>query len=179
VNDFVEECRKEWRRLGVANPLAEEMASDLASDLAEAEAEGVSAEEFLGRNIFDPGSFAAAWATERGIIPVRPTRGNTGRRPLVLVAFTAFAAIALVIAALLILTGEPKLSVVTSRTGQPHLPSVPPSPFGPTGPSRLVPQPNTSAPVEWILLFFAIIALAFAAWLWSRWGRSRPTTVAA
>ena len=48
MSDFVEQCRLEWRRLGVPDALAEEMAADLASDLREAEAEGVSAEEFLG-----------------------------------------------------------------------------------------------------------------------------------
>ena len=41
MTDFVEQCRLEWRRLGVAEPLAAEMAADLASDLGEAEAEGV------------------------------------------------------------------------------------------------------------------------------------------
>jgi hypothetical protein len=179
MSDFVEQCRKEWKRLGVAGPLAEEMATDLTSDMAEAEAEGVSAEEFLGRSVFDPRSFAASWAAERGIIPVRPNRGSPRRRPLVLVAFTAFAAVAVIVAALLILTGEPKLSVV-SRTTRSHLPSVvPPASFGPTGTSGLVLQANTSTPIEWILLLFAIIALGFAAWLWSRWGRSGPSTLPA
>lgn len=69
MSDFVEQCRREWRRLGVTDPLAEEMAADLASDLEEAEAEGVSAAEYLGASASDPGSFAASWARERGIIP--------------------------------------------------------------------------------------------------------------
>ena len=46
------------------------MAADLATDLREAEADGVSAEEFLGSSAFDPRSFAASWAAERGIVPV-------------------------------------------------------------------------------------------------------------
>jgi hypothetical protein len=29
MSEFVEQCRREWRRLGVADPLAEEMAADL------------------------------------------------------------------------------------------------------------------------------------------------------
>ena len=37
MSDFVEQCRNEWRRLGVADPLADEMAEDLATDLREAE----------------------------------------------------------------------------------------------------------------------------------------------
>ena len=179
MSDFVEQCRSEWRRLGVPDPLAEEMATDLASDLREAEAEGVSAEEFLGSSVFDPRSFAASWAAERGIIPAPPSRGNARRRPLVLVAFTAVAAITLIVAALLLLTGQPKVSVVASRTAPPHLPSPPPAFVVPPGASRQVLHTSASAPVEWILLFLAIVALGFAAWLWSSWGRSRPPTAPA
>src|SRR4029077_9452026 len=105
-------------------PLAEEMATDLASDLRDAEAEGVSAEEFLGSSVFDPRSFAASWAAERGIIPEPRSRGNARRRPLVLVAFTSLAAITLIVAALLLLTGEPKVSLGTSGI-RPHLASPP------------------------------------------------------
>ena len=87
MSEFVEQCRAEWRRLGVADPLAEEMATDLASDLEEAEAEGVSAVEYLGRSLSDPRSFAASWAAERGIIPPPPGQENDRRRPLALLAF--------------------------------------------------------------------------------------------
>ncbi len=162
MSDFVEQCRREWRRLGVADPLAEEMAADLASDLEEAEAEGISAEELLGDSSSDPRSFAASWAAERGIIPAPPSRGNARRRPLVLVAFTALAAFTVIVSALLLATGEPKLSLATTRTT-------------PTGSSRsVVHSVSAAAPVVWILLLLAIVALGFAAWLWSRWGRSQP-----
>ena len=164
MTDFVEQCRAEWRRLGVPDPLAEEMAGDLAADLSEAKAEGVSAEEFLGGSVFDPSSFAASWAAERGIIPIPPARGDGRRRPFVLVAFTALAAITVVVSALLLATGEPKLSLATSRTT-------------PTGPSRsVVHSVSAAAPVEWVLLLLAVVALGFAAWLWARSGRSRPPT---
>ena len=63
---FVEECRQEWKRLGVPDGLAEEMAAELESDLAEAEADGVSAAELLGES--DPRRFAATWARERGLV---------------------------------------------------------------------------------------------------------------
>jgi hypothetical protein len=179
MSDFVEQCRREWKRLSVPNPLAEEMAADLAADLREAEAEGVSAEEFLGSSVFDPRSFAASWAAERGIIPVPPSGGNARRRPLVLVAFTALAAITLIVAGLLLLTGQPRVAVVASRTTPLHLPSPPAAPVVPPGHGRQVLPGNPSAPVEWILLFLAIVALGFAAWLWSRWGRSRPPSVPA
>jgi hypothetical protein len=177
MNDFIEQCRQEWRRLGVADSLAEEMATDLASDLSDAEAEGVSAEEFLGSSAFDPRSFAASWASERGIIP-RASKATAHPKPIVLTAFTAVAAIALIVAALLLVTGEPKVSVVTSKTRPPHLES-PPSSIVPSGPGGHVLSTSAATPVEWILLVLAIAALGFAAWLWSRWGRSRRPATAA
>jgi hypothetical protein len=64
---FVEECRREWRRLGVPDPIANEMAIDLTADIEEAEAEGGSAEDVLGNSLFDPRRFAAAWASARGV----------------------------------------------------------------------------------------------------------------
>jgi hypothetical protein len=69
VKEFVNECRREWKRLGVPKAVADEMADELVADLAEAEAEGVSWEEVLGSS--DPRSFAARWASERGVIPRR------------------------------------------------------------------------------------------------------------
>jgi hypothetical protein len=171
MSDFVEQCRQEWKRLDVPDPLADEMAADLAADLGEAEAEGVSAEELLGSSAFDPRSFAASWAAERGIVPVPPTR-PARRTPLGLVAFTAVAAIALVVAALLLLTGEPKVSLVTVRAAHPHLLSPPAGSFvGPVR-ARKVLQTSASTPVEWMLLLLAVVALGFAAWLWSSRGRS-------
>jgi cytochrome c-type biogenesis protein CcmH/NrfG len=177
MSDFVEQCRLEWRRLGVPDSLAEEMAADLAADLTEAEAEGVSAEEFLGSS---PRSFAASWAAERGIIPAPPSRENARRRQPVLVAFTALAAIVLIVTALLLLTGQPKMALVATRTTGAHVQAPSGAPFVPLGTRRQVlPLGNPSAPVEWILLSFAIVALGFAAWLWSSRGRSRPPSVLA
>lgn len=173
MSDFVEQCRHEWRRLGVPDPLAEEMAVDLASDLREAEADGVSTEELLGSSALDPRSFAASWAAERGIIPVPPSRGKARRRPVVLAAFTALAAIALIVAALLLLTGQPKVTLVTSGTAPPHVPPPTAAPSVLPGPGHQVLRTSASTPVEWILLVLAIVALGFAAWLWSSRGRSR------
>jgi hypothetical protein len=92
------------------------------------------------------------------------------------VAFTAVAAIALIVAALLLATGEPKVSLRTSRATHLH-----PSPAGPSVSARAVHQVQASAaaPVEWILLFLAIAALGFAVWLWSRWSRSQPPVASA
>jgi hypothetical protein len=161
MTDFVEQCRVAWKRLGVPDPVAEEMAEDLASDLGEAEADGVSAEELLGSSVLDPSSFAASWAAERGIIPAAAGRGSTRHRPIVLVAFTAVAAITVIISALMLATGEPKLSLVRSRAT-------------PAGQSRsVVHAVSPAAPVEWILLLLGILALGFAVWLWAGSRRSR------
>jgi hypothetical protein len=72
MNAYVDECRREWKRLGVPDLLAEEMAVELESDLAEAEADGVSAAEMLGES--DPRRFAATWATERGLVAEPPPK---------------------------------------------------------------------------------------------------------
>jgi hypothetical protein len=187
MSDFVEQCRGEWKRLGVPDPLAQEMAADLTSDLEEAEADGISAQELLGSSAFDPQSFARSWAAERGIIPEPPSRGPR-RRPFVLVAFTAVAAIAVLVAALLLLAGEPNVSVKsvsvkTFRQGvilpRTHLPSPPGFFVGPGGPAGQVLHTSAATPVEWILLILALIPLGFAAWLWASWSRSRPPGVAA
>jgi hypothetical protein len=95
VNQFVEECRREWKRLRVPDLVANEMAADLAADLREAEAEGASAEEVLGSGAFDPRSFAASWAAERGVVPP-PLTDQPPRRSLIhptLAALTVIAAI--------------------------------------------------------------------------------------
>ena len=77
MNAFVEECRQEWKRLGVPDLLAEEMANELEADLAEAEADGVSASEILGES--DPRRFAATWASERGLVPEQaPKKSRKG-----------------------------------------------------------------------------------------------------
>jgi hypothetical protein len=167
MTDFVEQCRREWRRLGVPDPVADEMAAELASDLGEAEADGISARELLGQSALDPPSFAAAWAAERGIVPNRqPDRATARRRPVFLAVFTGVAAIALVVAAALLLTGEPKLTLTTSRN--PLLGPLPP------GVGGQVHTTSAAAPIEWILLVLAAVALGFAARLWSTRSRSRP-----
>ena len=173
MSDFVEQCRLEWKRLRVSDQLADEMAGDLTADLAEAEADGVSAEALLGTSAADPRSFAAAWAAERGIVPPPSRRPDARRRRRVLMAFTVLAATALIVSALLLATGQPKVALVTS--GPTH--AVLPSSTLPVPPGRVT--ASAATPIEWILLFLAVVALAFAAWLWSNWGRTRPATTAA
>lgn len=173
MSEFVEQCRWEWQRLGVAEPLAEEMAADLASDLEAAEADGVSAADYLGRSASDPQSFAAAWATERGVVPALPSRRDERRRPPALVAFIALAAITVIVAALLLATGEPKVALKASRTAPPHLPLPSTRPSGPAGAGHQV-QAAAAAPIEWILLVVALAALGFSVWLWAHWNHAKP-----
>jgi hypothetical protein len=77
VSAFVQECRREWKRLGVPDLLADEMATDLEADLVDAQADGVSAAEILGES--DPRRFAAAWASERGLVAEPPPRKSRKR----------------------------------------------------------------------------------------------------
>lgn len=99
MSNFVEECRREWKRLRVPGTIADEMADDLAADLEEAEADGASAEDVLGSGASDARAFAAAWASERGI--VRPRRSpRLGDPRFVLAALAVCIALAAVAAAL-------------------------------------------------------------------------------
>jgi hypothetical protein len=92
---YVEECRREWKRLGVPDLLADEMATDLEADLVEAEAEGVSAAEILGES--DPRRFAEIWASERGLVSESPPRKKSRKR--------LWIALALVLAVLVFFMG--------------------------------------------------------------------------
>jgi hypothetical protein len=102
VNQFVEECRREWKRLRVPDPVADEMAAELTADLDEAAAEGASPEEVLGRGASDPRSFAAAWAAERGVVPPQSLTARLRRRSPLPVAIAALTIVAAVGAALVV-----------------------------------------------------------------------------
>jgi hypothetical protein len=96
---FIEECRYEWKRLGVPDSMAEEMATELESDLAEAQADGVSAIEILGES--DPRRFAATWARERGLVTDPPPKKSPkwlwiGLAVGLVLVFTALPALAFV-----------------------------------------------------------------------------------
>ena len=71
MSQFVEECRREWRRLRVPSALADEMAEDLAADLREAEADGASEEEVLGSGASDPRAFTGGQIVELAHLTVQ------------------------------------------------------------------------------------------------------------
>ncbi|HEY1540325.1 MAG TPA: hypothetical protein VGF63_13060 [Solirubrobacteraceae bacterium] len=107
MSSFVDECRREWKRLRVPAPIANEMAADLEADLAEAQTEGASAEQVLGSGAFDPRSFAASWAAERGVIhaPAPVAKSHRSLRSLVPVAVACVAAVVIVASAVALLAG--------------------------------------------------------------------------
>jgi hypothetical protein len=95
ANTFVEDCRREWKRLGVPEQVAEEMATELRTDLAEAAADGVAPEELLGKSAFDARGFAASWAAERGVSAKAPPKASQLRGRLAFLAVLIAAAIAI------------------------------------------------------------------------------------
>jgi hypothetical protein len=71
---FIEECRYEWKRLGVPDSMAEEMATDLEADLAEAEADGASGTGFcLLLALQTLGSSSASSSSPVHVMPVQIT----------------------------------------------------------------------------------------------------------
>jgi hypothetical protein len=123
VNQFIEECCREWKRLRVPDLVANEMAADLEADLDEAEADGALPEEVLGRSASDPRSFAATWAAERGVIPPQPITARLSRRSLVHAAIAALTIIAAVGAGL-VLFASPQ---APARMAAVPIPAPPPS----------------------------------------------------
>lgn len=163
MSQFVDECQREWKRLGVPEPLANEMAADLTADLEEAESEGASAEEVLGSGAFDPQSFAASWAAERGLIRRSPSRGRFFRRPGALAALLASAFLVILGGALALFASRGPSSAVAIR------------PFPPPGPEfKLAAIPVHGFNVHtlgFLLLLVGIIGV-FSVLLWW-WRRSR------
>ena len=177
MTEFVDACRQEWKRLGVPDPVANEMAADLDADLAEANAEGVSAAEVLGSGAFDPRSFAAEWATARGVVPTPaptatlveepPAVPNNRTRNRTLAVVTIAAGFVLAFIGLALATRHSDSVAVRRVVG-------PLRPFGPEGIAKF-PGPfavHNSAPALHglgVVLFLAgAAALIVATVYWSR-----------
>ena len=164
VNDFVDECRREWRRLRVPDRVANEMAADLKADLDEAEAEGASPEAVLGSEAFDPRSFAASWAAERGVVEPQPARIDGRSRRGRLLAGLAVS-VALVLIGVALVAVRAGASVATQV--QPAF-RFAPSPLGVPGGSQL--QTSAAFPTIGFALLLAGIATALVALMyWSPW----------
>ena len=184
MSEFVAECRCEWRRLGVAYPIANEMAADLAADLEEAEAEGGSPEDVLGNSAFDPRRFAAAWATSRGVVG-SPAPGYSPRwRTSVVFAAVACTGVLAFLAGLVLLSGRSSRSIAfASQVVRRPLPGRSAIPGGIAFPSpRNLPfrglqivGVNDFHPLALILLVFGAVGIATAGCAvlyWTRWIRS-------
>jgi hypothetical protein len=116
MSEFVDECRREWRRLGVPDPIANEMAADLTADIEEAQSEGGSAEDVLGNSAFDPRRFAGSWAVARGVTgsPVSTPQ----RRPWPALAFGLVGCAALLaLAGAVLLGGRQSAAAISSVSG--------------------------------------------------------------
>jgi hypothetical protein len=186
MNRFVEDCRREWARLQVPEGVANEMAAELEADLAEAEAEGVSAEELLGRGVFDARTFAAAWAAERGVVPVQSPaerRRKWSTPPAIVVALAVLVVFALVGVALLHAHASTSVVIKQSRTAffPGPLERVHVGPFA--GPTIVRPdvaavnQETSVAGVTLLLVGIVGIVVTLAVW-WasSRWRRPPAAT---
>ena len=115
MNEFVEECRREWRRLGVPDPIANEMAADLTADIEEAESEGGTAEDVVGNSAFDPRQFAGSWAMARGVTAPPAISSPPRRWPVLAFALIASAAL-LALGAAIVVGGRQSAAVISSAS---------------------------------------------------------------
>jgi hypothetical protein len=116
MRTFVVECRREWKRLGVPDAVADEMAADLEADLAEAESDGVPADELLGSGASDPRAFAADWASARGV-----ARTSAVRRGSAVRAVTAAFVVVAIVGAVLAIVGAPSERTVSLGVEPPRV----------------------------------------------------------
>ena len=175
MTDFVDECRQEWKRLGVPDAVANEMATDLAADLQEAEADGVAAEEVLGSAVFDPRSFAASWATERGVVPqtappvAAPVLVEERPARMHMVAVIAALAVVAFVGAALVIRASRSAGLIGSVRKVVPAPFVDPRPgikfpmFAPHGPAS-----GLAHGIGVLLLLVAVVGLVAATIYWSR-----------
>jgi hypothetical protein len=189
MNGFVEECRREWKRLGVPDPIANEMAIDLTADIEEAEAEGGSAEDVLGNSLFDPRRFAAAWAGARGVT-APPTSVDSFTplerdrppwyRPALLVALTSFGFLT-ALAAVALLVGRRGVAVAASIGRNVTLPGSPrwigPASASPPfryfvfGPSFSTQRAGPFVVLAFVLLVVGLVVLGLAVLYRTSWFR--------
>ncbi|HEX5268568.1 MAG TPA: hypothetical protein VFW24_17520 [Acidimicrobiales bacterium] len=179
---FVDECRKEWKRLGVPDAAAEEMAADLTADLTEAAAEGAAPEEVLGNGVFNARAFAASRATARGVAsPGRYLVSTARRSPWVLAGGSLASLFVAVVGLAIAASGHASTSLAMARRSiNLPIPALVPGPrqftiVGPLGPARAVFLDNGPLHVlGFVLLVVGVAGLGLTLWLWRRW---RPCSV--
>ncbi len=185
--EFVQECRREWKHLGVPDPIANEMAADLTADIEEAEAEGGSAEDVLGTSLFDPRRFAAAWAGARGVtappVPVdlaapRLRVRKPWHRPVMVIALTGIGFLMALAAAALVVgrhssavAGPVRGILAVPGSTRVFGPDQPMPPFRYFGPSFAVQNTGPVTILAFALLLVALVALGLAVLSWSPWFR--------
>lgn len=162
VSRFVEECRREWKRLNVPETIAEEMAADLSADLEEAEAEGSSIEDVLGSSALDPRAFAATWAAERGVS--RAPAPPPSRRWLTV---AALAATTVAVAGILMLLAPRPRAHLASTGGAPAVVVQLPAPRPPAGfathAQAIAGHLHTAG---LLVLALGILAMIATSWVW-------------
>lgn len=165
MSKFVEECRREWKRLGVPDAVANEMAADLTADLAEAEAEGASIEDVLGSSALHPRSFADSWASERGfsLPPTQPAQPARSRRRWLLLMELAAVAVVLV-GVLMLLAPKPHLHSETSGHGFALLPHPVPPPGLTARATTVASQVHTLGLL--VLIVGIVASVATTLWIW-------------
>jgi hypothetical protein len=109
---FIDECRREWKRLRVPRAVADEMAGELEADLRAAADDGVPAHVLLGVEEHNPRGLARAWAIERGV-----ARPRVRARLSVTTSSVAAAILSVILVGLSVLV----TLVVTHRDGTPDV----------------------------------------------------------
>jgi hypothetical protein len=158
------------------------MAADLEADLKEAEAEGASAEEVLGSGAFDPRSFAASWAAERGVAhPTAATQSEPmpqaapRRRLGTLAALAGSGLVVLVIflgATLVLGRVGSSRAVATPVRGRGPFPPFPRMGLGPLNEHAA----SFQAPIAFLVLLALLVGitgLTLTVLFWRPWDNSR------
>ena len=184
MSEFVDECRREWRRLGVPDPVANEMAADLTADLDEAESEGGSPEDVLGNSAFDPRRFAAAWAAARGVTSTPTPDRPSLWRPPVAIALAVLLGVLTIGAGLALLVGRSSSSIAFATRRIVAVPG-PGRIFAPDPGRFVIPGPLGSPlvgmdiagvfhPLALIVFIAGVLGLGLlAVWSWSSWSGPR------
>lgn len=174
MNEFIDECRVEWRRLGVPDPIANEMAADPAADIEEAESEGDSAEDVLGNSAFDPRRFAGSWAAARGVTapPAAPTPTSAVRRwPALACGLMGLAALLALTAAVMV-AGRQSASAVSVRRFAAGPRSIRVFPGSPVVLQHFQPFPGVVLFVI-LLLVLGVAGIGLSVFFGSRWNGGR------